>query len=181
MLGIAQIFEKENQLPRAARLLQEVSEKVGELGELNLQNPDDRKLFWTAYNQLGTLFIRQKDYQRAQQFLQTAYQKARTIEDFRGLVRVMSNFGALSLSMRDIDRATNYFEQAAQFAANTGDLLNQSRILTNLGITAMEAGDLKASKSYFKKARSIAEEIGWYEGLAELSLHIKKLRKKLQR
>ncbi len=180
MLGIAQVFEKQNQLPRAAQLLQDVSEMVQNLGELNLQDPDDRKLFWTAYNQLGTLFIRQKDYQRAQQFLQLAYDKARSIEDFRGLVRVMSNFGALSLTMRDIDRAQNYFENAAQFAASTGDLLNQSRILTNLGITALEANDLKSSKSYFKKARSIAEEIGWYEGLAELSLHIKKLRKALQ-
>ena len=179
MLGIAQIFEKQNQLPRAAQLLQDVSTMVQNLGELNLQEPDDRKLFWTAYNQLGTLFIRQKDYQRAQQFLQMAYEKARAIEDFRGLVRVMSNFGALSLTMRDVDRARNYFENAAQFAASTGDLLNQSRILTNLGITALEANDLKASKSYFKKARSIAEEIGWYEGLAELALHIKKLRKAL--
>ncbi len=180
MLGIAQVYEKENQLPRAAHLLQDVSQRVGQLGELNMQDPDDRKLFWTAYNQLGTLFIRQKDYQRAQQFLQAAYEQARAIEDFRGLVRVMSNFGALSLSMRDVDRATNYFENAANFAESTGDLLNQSRILTNLGITALEAGNLKASKGYFKKARSIAEEIGWYEGLAELSLHIKKLRKALR-
>lgn len=179
LLGIAQIFEKQNELPRAAKLLEEISQKVQNLGELDLQDPDDRKLYWTAYNQLGTLFIRQKDYQKAQQYLQHAYEQARQIEDFRGLVRVMSNFGALSLSMRDVDRARNYFEQAADFAANTGDLLNQSRILTNLGITAMENNDLEGSKKYFKKARSIAEEIGWYEGLAELSLHIKKLRKAL--
>ncbi len=179
MLGIAQVYEKQNQLPRAARLLQEVSQKVQNLGELDLQHPDDRKLFWTAYNQLGTLFIRQKDYQKAQQFLRTAYEKAKAIEDFRGLVRVMSNFGALSLSMRDVERAQNHFEQAAKFAASTGDLLNQSRILTNLGITALEANRLQDSKTYFKQARSIAEEIGWYEGLAELSLHIKKLKKAL--
>ncbi len=179
ILAVAQVFEKQNQLPRAAQLLQDVSQKVQNLGELDLQDPDDRKLFWTAYNQLGTLFIRQKDYQRAQQFLQVAYEKSRAIEDFRGLVRVMSNYGALSLTMRDVEKAQNYFEQAAQFAAATGDLLNQSRILTNLGITSMESNDLKAAKKYFKKARSIAEEIGWYEGLADLSLHIKKLRRAL--
>ena len=179
LLGIAQIYEKENQLPRAAQVLMDVSKKVEALGELNLLEPDDRKLYWTAYNQLGTLFIRQKDYQRAQQFLQAAYERARQIEDFRGLVRIMSNFGALSLSMRDVDRAKNYFESAANFAAGTGDLLNQSRILTNLGITALEANDLNSSKTYFKAARSIAEEIGWYEGLAELALHIKRLKKAL--
>ncbi|RAL25485.1 hypothetical protein DL240_04540 [Lujinxingia litoralis] len=179
LLAMAQLSEKENQLPHAANLLMKVSQKVDQVGDLDLQNPDDRKLFWTAYNQLGTLFIRQKDYQRAQQFLQTAYQQARAIEDFRGLVRVMSNFGALSLSVRDVKRARQYFENAAQFAQATGDLLNQSRILTNLGITAMEAGDLEKSKEYFRSARSLAEEIGWYEGLAELSLHIRRLRKAL--
>ncbi|TXD39188.1 protein kinase [Lujinxingia vulgaris] len=179
LLALAQLFEKENQLPHAANLLMQVSQKVEQVGDLDLQDPDDRKLFWTAYNQLGTLFIRQKDYQRAQQFLQTAYQQARAIEDFRGLVRVMSNFGALSLSVRDVKRAQQYFENAAQFARATGDLLNQSRIFTNLGITAMEAGELEQAKEYFRSARSLAEEIGWYEGLAELSLHIKRLRKAL--
>ncbi len=180
MLGIAQVYDKQNQLPRSARLLQDVSQKVQTLGELDLKHPDDRKLYWTAYNQLGTLFIRQKDYQKAQQFLRSAYEKARTIEDFRGLVRVMSNLGALSLSMRDVDRAQQHFERAAHFAASTGDLLNQSRILTNLGVAALEANRLPDAKSYFKKARSIAEEIGWYEGLAELAIHIKKLKKALR-
>lgn len=179
LLAMAQLYEKQNQLPRATQTLMVVSKKVEELGELNLQDPDDRTLFWTAYNQLGTLFIRQRDYQRAQQFLHAAYERARAIEDFRGLVRIMSNFGALSLSMRDTKRAQKYFENAAQFAAATGDLLNQSRILTNLGITALEANDLEATKAYFKKARSIAEEIGWYEGLAELALHIRRLKKAL--
>jgi Tfp pilus assembly protein PilF len=109
--------------------------------------------------------------------LQTASERARAIEDFRGLVRIMSNYGALSLSMRDVERALSHFQSAAQFAAATGDLLNQSRIFTNMGITALEASDLAASKSYFKQARSIAEEIGWYEGLADLALHIKRLKK----
>jgi serine/threonine protein kinase/tetratricopeptide (TPR) repeat protein len=177
LLALAQLFEKENQLPRAAGLLMEVSKKVEGLGDLNLQDPDDRKLVWTAYNQLGTLFIRQKDYQRAQQFLATAFEQARNIEDFRGLVRVFSNLGALSLSVRDVKRAMQHFESAVQCARGVGDLLNQSRILTNLGITAMEANDLEASKDYFKQARTLAEEIGWYEGLAELSLHIKRLQK----
>ncbi|MFU8806224.1 MAG: AAA family ATPase, partial [Bradymonadaceae bacterium] len=177
LLALAQLFDKENQLARAAALLMDVSKKVEILGELDLQDPDDRKLYWTAYNQLGTLFIRQKDYQRAQQFLATAYEQARAIEDFRGLVRVLSNLGALSLSMRDVKRAMEYFENAVQCAKGIGDLLNQSRILTNMGITSMEANDHEASKRYFKEARTLAEEIGWYEGLAELSLHIKRLQK----
>src|SRR5690606_9989 len=90
-LGLAALFEKENQLSQAASLLMEVSKKVEQVGELDLQDPDDRRLTWTAYNQLGTLFIRQRDYQRAQQFLNAALQQARAIEDYRGLVRILSN------------------------------------------------------------------------------------------
>ena len=40
----------------------------------------------------------------------------------------------------------------------------------------MEANELEGSKRYFKQARKIAEEIGWHEGLADLSLHINKLK-----
>lgn len=180
LLALAQLFEKESQLPQAASLLMEVSQKVETIGDLDMHNPDDRKLCWTAYNQLGTLFIRQKDFQRAQQFLNAALQQARKIEDYRGLVRILSNLGALCLSIRDVKMATQYFKSAVSFAQGTGDLLNQSRILTNLGITSMEANDLEASKDYFRQARALAEEIGWYEGLAELSLHIRRLKKALQ-
>jgi serine/threonine protein kinase/tetratricopeptide (TPR) repeat protein/class 3 adenylate cyclase len=179
LLAIAQVFEKQNQLGQAADVLMGVPQKVEQIGELDLSEPDDRKLFWTAYNQLGTLFIRQKNLQKAQQFLNTALQRAQQIEDHRGLVRVLSNLGALCLSMRDVARAENYFDNARKAAEGVGDLLNQSRILTNLGIASMQNNELDKSKKYFKKARSIAEEIGWYEGLAELSIHIKRLKKAL--
>jgi serine/threonine protein kinase/predicted ATPase/class 3 adenylate cyclase len=179
LLALAQVFEKQNQLGQAADILMAVPQKVEQLGELDLTDPDDRKLFWTAYNQLGTLFIRQKNLQKAQQFLNTALQRAQHIEDHRGLVRVLSNLGALCLSMRDVKRAEDYFDNARKAAEGVGDLLNQSRILTNQGIAAMQANELQKSKKYFKKARRIAEEIGWYEGLAELSIHIKRLKKAL--
>jgi tetratricopeptide (TPR) repeat protein len=177
MLGLAQLYEKQNQLSRAADVLLAVSEKVESMGQLDLSDPDDRKLYWTAYNQLGTLFIRKKDFQKAQQFLNTALNRAQQIEDHRGLVRVLSNLGALCLSIRDVRRARDYFQNAVKAAQGIGDLLNQSRIETNLGIAAMEQNDYVASKKHFKKARSIAEDIGWYEGLAELSRHIKRLKK----
>ncbi|QDG54188.1 tetratricopeptide repeat protein [Persicimonas caeni] len=179
LLAIAQVFEKQNQLGQAADVLIQVPQKVEQIGQLDLSDPDDRKLFWTAYNQLGTLFIRQKNFQKAQQFLNTALQRAQQIEDHRGLVRVLSNLGALCLSMRDVKRAENYFDNARKAAEGVGDLLNQSRILTNQGITSMQTNQLEKSKKYFKKARSIAEEIGWYEGLAELSIHIKRLKQAL--
>lgn len=176
LLAQAQLYEKQNQLGRAAEVLMTVPEKVESLGELDLSNPDERKLYWTAYNQLGTLFIRQKDLQKAQLFLNTALQRAQHIADHRGLARILSNLGALCLSMRDVKRAQAYFDNAGKAAQGVGDLLNQSRILTNQGITALQANDLEASKAFFTRARSIAEEIGWYEGLAELSLHIKRLK-----
>lgn len=179
LLAQAQLYEKQNQLGRAAEVLMTVPQKVESLGQLDLSNPDERKLYWTAYNQLGTLFIRQKDFQKAQQFLNAALQRAQHISDHRGLARILSNLGALCLSTRDVKRAQDYFDNAGKAAQGVGDLLNQSRILTNQGITALQANDLKASKAFFTRARSIAEEIGWYEGLAELSIHIKRLKKAL--
>jgi serine/threonine protein kinase/tetratricopeptide (TPR) repeat protein len=179
LLALAQLYEKQNQLGRAAEVLMNVPQKVEQLGQLDLSDPEDRKLFWTAYNQLGTLFIRQKDFQKAQQFLNSALQRAQQISDHRGLARVLSNLGALCLSMRDVKRAQSYFDNACKAAQGVGDLLNQSRILTNQGITAMQANQLDESKAFFKRARGIAEEIGWYEGLAELSIHIKRLKKAL--
>lgn len=176
MLGIAKIFEKQNQLSNAGGVLMEVSKRVESIQDINLQDPEDRKLFWTAYNQLGTLFIRQKDLGKAQQYLNTALQRANQIHDHRGLIRVLSNLGALSLSMRDVTTAREYFGRALQIAKGTGDLLNQARILTNLGIACMEGNELEASKRYFKQARDMGEDIGWHEGLADLSLHIRKLK-----
>jgi tetratricopeptide (TPR) repeat protein len=179
LLALAQLFEKEEQTQRAANVLIEVSKKVEAIGELDFQDPDDRRLFWTAYNQLGTLCIRQKNIPGAQQYLQAALQRAQQIQDHRGLVRIMSNLGALFLSVRDVNNARDLFDRALRLARATGDLLNQARILTNLGIANLEANDLEQSKTFFKEARTIAEEIGWYEGLADLSLHIKRLRKAL--
>ena len=88
----------------------------------------------------------------------------------------MANIGALALSTRDVVTAKEYFAQALQFARATGDLLSQAKILTNLGVALMEANDYDGSKKYFKQARNVSEEIGWHEGLADLSLHIKRLR-----
>jgi Flp pilus assembly protein TadD len=92
------------------------------------------------------------------------------------MIRVLSNMGALCLSMRDTQNAREYFATALGFARGTGDLLNQSRIMTNIAIAAMEANDFESAKKYFKQARDVAEDIGWHEGLADLSLHIQRLR-----
>ncbi len=180
LLAQSELFEKENQLSHAGSLLKEVSQKVETLTGLDMADPEDRKLFWTAYNQLGTLFIRQRELKHAQQFLNEALRRARDLQDQRGLIRILSNLGALCLSTRDVKTAKEYFGSALQFARGTGDLLNQSRILTNLGIANMEANEFETSKKYFKQARSIAEEIGWHEGLADLSMHIKRLQKALR-
>ncbi len=181
LLALAQVFEAQNQLTHAGSLLIEVSQKVDQLqGGLNLQDPEDRKLYWTAYNQLGTLLIRQRDIGQAQNYLNTALRRAKEIGDNRGLVRILSNLGALALSTRDVDTAKEYFGQALQLARGTGDLLSQAKIQTNLGIALMEANDLQASKRYFKQARTIAEEIGWHEGIADMALHIKRLKQALQ-
>ena len=179
LLALSQLFDKENQLQRSINLLVEVSQKVELIGDLDMNDPDDRRLFWTAYNQLGTLFLRQKQIQQALNYFQQAMQCSQRIQDHRGLMRVVSNMGALFLNVRDVPNALKYFEQALQLARATGDLLNQARILTNMGITAMEANDLEKSKAHFKAARTIAEEIGWYEGLADLAQHIKRLRQLL--
>jgi serine/threonine-protein kinase len=180
LLAQSELFEKENQLSHAGSLLKEVSQKVEQLQNLNMADPDDRKLYWTAYNQLGTLFIRQRELEHAKQFLNEALRRARDLQDQRGLIRILSNLGALCLSTRDVKTSKEYFGSALQFARGTGDLLNQSRILTNLGIANMEANEFDTSKKYFKQARAIAEEIGWHEGLADLSMHIKRLQKALR-
>jgi tetratricopeptide (TPR) repeat protein len=78
-----------------------------------------------------------------------------------------------------MEQAEDYFEKALSFARDIGDLLNQTRILTNLGISNMNLNRYENSKKYFAKAKKLAEQIGWYEGLAELSVHIKKLKKNL--
>ena len=179
LLAMSQLFEKENQLQRAANILVEVSQKVEQIGDLDMASPDDRKLFWTAYNQLGTLCIRQRQIQNALNYLQEAMNRAQQIQDHRGLMRVVSNMGALFLNVRDVPNAIKYFTKALELAKATGDMLNQARIQTNMGIAAMEGNNLEDAKTYFKAARSIAEEIGWYEGLADLSMHIKRLRQML--
>lgn len=176
LLAMGQIFERQNQLTNAANIILEVSKKVEQIENINLQDPEDRKLYWTAYNQLGTLFIRQHDFQRAQHFLNQALKRAQDIHDHRGMIRVLSNMGALCLSTRDTRNAREYFGTALQIARGTGDLLNQSRIMTNIAIASMESNDLDSAKKYFKQARDVAEDIGWHEGLADLSLHIQKLR-----
>lgn len=176
LLSLAEIFAAQNQLTHAGSLLIEVSQKVDQLHGLNLDDPEDRKLYWTAYNQLGTLLIRQRDLPKARNYLNVALGRAREIADSRGLIRILANLGALALSTRDVATAKEYFGQSLQFARATGDLLSQAKILTNLGVALMEANDYDGSKKYFKQARTTAEEIGWHEGLADLSLHIQRLR-----
>lgn len=175
LLAISQIFEKQNQLTNAANTMMEVSRKVEHI-QINVADPEDRKLYWTAYNQLGTLFIRQHDFNRAQHFLNQALRRAQEIQDSRGLIRVLSNLGALCLSMRDATMSREYFANALQLARASGDLLSQARIQINLGINLMEISDFEGAKKYFKQARDVAEDIGWHEGLADLALHIKRLR-----
>ncbi len=176
MLGMSSLFQEQNQLNHAGTLLIEVAKKVDGIGNLDLYDLEQRKLVWTAYNQLGTLFIRQQKVNDAQKYLNIALGRAKEIGDVRGIVRVLSNLGALCLTIRDVTTATEYFGRALVFAKSSGDLINQAKILTNLGVSALERNDFDMSKKSLKDAKIIAEEIGWTEGLVDISLHIRRLK-----
>ncbi len=176
MLAMSSLFQEQNQLNHAGTLLIEVAKMVERIPNLDLNDPEQRKLVWTAYNQLGTLFIRQTKINDAQKYLNIALGRAKEIGDVRGIVRVLSNLGALCLTIRDVSTATEYFGRALIFAKSSGDLINQAKILTNLGVSALERNDLQMSKKSLKDAKIIAEEIGWTEGLVDISLHIRRLK-----
>ena len=176
LLALGQVFEKEGQIQRAITILVEVLEKVEAIGELDPHDPDDRKLHWAAYNQLGTLCIRRGLFEQALEYLSEGLARASAIEDHRGVLRITSNIGALFFSVRDLPNARAHFAEALALAVASGDLLNQARISMNIGRVAIESNDVDGAKEHLRQARSLAEEIGWYEGLAELRGVLRRLR-----
>lgn len=176
LLALSSLFQEQNQLNHAGNLLIEIATKVDKIGELDLGDPEQRELIWTAYNQLGTLFIRQNKIEDAQKYLNIALARSKEIGDTRGIIRVLSNLGALCLTIRDVSTATEYFRRALVFAKSSGDLLNQAKILMNLGVSAFERQDLELSKSALREAKILAEEIGWTEGLVDIGLHVQRVK-----
>ena len=79
----------------------------------------------------------------------------------RGVARSMSGKGVLA-------RAD--FEQALTLAREDGDPLAEAKLCANLGQTLMAAGERAAALAHLSDALALADEIGWDEGVARISL-----------
>ena len=125
-------------------------------------SPDDAE----AHNQLGHLFLRTGELERAR----TAYEKVLSLGNVsadKTLIAVAyGNLGLIEQTRGNLDAAEAYHQKSLALNEELGRKEGMANQYGNLGLIEQTRGNLDAAEAYLKKSLALNEELGRKEGMA---------------
>ena len=118
---------------------------------LAFQQSDDTGSEGTAIRFIGEIHWRLGDFEKADQFLQTALTMKRENGDRLQEGKTLNVLGLLSWDLGDYDAAKDYFRQGTAIAQDLGDNKLAGAILNNLSLVHDELGDYLVSLEQYQK------------------------------
>jgi signal transduction histidine kinase len=110
-------------------------------------------------NNIGSLYIARKDFDKAREYILKAYEIAKEINDDKSILIALNNLGEISNSTRQYDQALEYLMQARVIAETRKDYNSMATILLNIGISYMKKGQPEKSISFFTESLKYADAI----------------------
>ncbi|WP_159519046.1 tetratricopeptide repeat-containing sensor histidine kinase [Sunxiuqinia indica] len=113
----------------------------------------------TLFMNKGNVYAVQKNYAKAEELFNKAYEETLTIDrpDSRALITY--NLGALYYRQQKFDKSVKYISESLKSYLKIGDQVYIERCYRVLGAIAMDQGKLSEAESYFLKALDIAQRI----------------------
>jgi tetratricopeptide (TPR) repeat protein/transcriptional regulator with XRE-family HTH domain len=127
---------------------------------------DDRAAEVAALNNLGSVHIRQGEYQQARVHLRRALAMSRHTGDGTGQARALHNLGNVEHRQGRYQRAAGLFSQAVNIYSEIGDRFGEAMALDNLGIVRHVQGRYQEAIDHHRRSLALARKLDDLNGQA---------------
>lgn len=117
-------------------------------------------------NAVGRLYLRRDDAVRAGDYFRGSLAQAEKIQDAAAAARALANLAHIAAKRDDFRAASAESTRALRLAVEAGDRMAQARIHVNLGHYLARLGRREEAEESYRSAQTLAEAIGWNEGVA---------------
>jgi len=109
-----------------------------------------------GYQSAGSLYMREKEYEKSQTYLEIAKENYIKLGYDRGLGRAYRSLGSLARRRSDFPKALEYYLKAKDVFERIHDESNLSKIHNSLGILYSSVGDKENASEHFIKTYEIS-------------------------
>jgi len=117
-------------------------------------------------NAIGRLYLRRDDAVRAADYFRGSLAQAEKVQDAAAAARALANLAHIAAKRDDFRAASAESTRALRLAHEAGDRMAQARIHVNLGHYLARLGRREEAEESYRAAQTLAEAIGWNEGVA---------------
>jgi tetratricopeptide (TPR) repeat protein len=111
-------------------------------------------------NNIGTIYDRLGERQRALEFFEQALPILREVGDRAGEAVTLNNIGAVYDKLGEQQRALEFYEQALPICREAGDREGEAATLNNIGAVYDKLGERQRAVEFYEQALPIFREIG---------------------
>jgi tetratricopeptide (TPR) repeat protein len=112
-----------------------------------------------AYNNLGVIYCKKAELERAAECLDKSLTIWRGVRDTYGLASSHNNLGLVHHRKGDLDSAQSHFEESLELFERLGNLHGMARVYDNLSQLYMDREQEDKAMDYVKKAVAILSDI----------------------
>ncbi|MCB9138491.1 MAG: tetratricopeptide repeat protein [Caldilineaceae bacterium] len=125
-----------------------------------------------TYNHLGLIAIRQKNWEKAEEYLKQAMEIWSEGPDRHGLIDGMINLGLLYSLQQQHEQALNYAREALETAQTLGEEWRVGRIYVNMAWIYEDLADSNAAEAVIAKASVIFQQLSSPYGMTLVEEHL---------
>ena len=129
----------------------------------------DFKSIGYAYNGLGIINKRMKNYDDALKYFEKSKKYLEIAGDTEALIKVIRNIGSVYYDLRD-SRAERYFKDSLNLSEKTGNPWSIARAYLSIGVWDVYMEKYIEAKKFLEKSYKIFSELHSHEGVANVYL-----------
>ncbi|HEX8738185.1 MAG TPA: CHAT domain-containing tetratricopeptide repeat protein [Pyrinomonadaceae bacterium] len=121
---------------------------------------------------LGNIYQRLDEYDKAERFLRLARERFVSLKDFKTLAQITNSLAYVLSHRCQFREAEKFYEEALEFAAQTELMVTKAEIESNIGYFSLFQGRYDRALEFLEKARSSYAELGMphQSAVAELEM-----------
>jgi CHAT domain-containing protein len=121
---------------------------------------------------LGNIYQRRDEYDKAERFLRLARERFVSLKDFKTLAQITNSLAYVLSHRCQFREAEKFYEEALQFATQTELMVTKAEIESNIGYFSLFQGRYDRALEFLEKARTSYAELGMphQSAVAELEM-----------
>jgi tetratricopeptide (TPR) repeat protein len=156
--SLANLLIDKSEYKEARMLFREAGKVFNKLGL--------KKEFSNIIGNIGTIFFKQGDYNKAFRYYQDQLKRCRNLHDKKGEIIGLGNIGIIYRLRREPDKAMEYYRESLKLSIEIDYKHGIARAYGNLGLVYKSEGDIKNAMNYYQKSLDEFYHIGDKKGIA---------------